>query len=87
MIFLLIQLIHWLAQVIPLLVVVYIILTYVLDPYHPLRQFLAGLVEPMLAPLRRVVPLIGMLDISPIILILLVQLLAQVLTSFLMRFA
>lgn len=87
MIFLLIQLINLLAQVIPLLVIVYIILTYILDTYHPLRHLLASLVEPMLAPIRRVVPLIGMLDISPIILILLVQLLAQVLTSFLMRFA
>jgi len=87
MIILLIQLINLLGRAIPLLVIVYIILTYILDVYHPLRQTFARLVEPMLAPIRRVVPLIGMFDLSPIVLILLVQLLASILTSFLIRFA
>ncbi|GAB4492916.1 MAG: YggT family protein [Anaerolineales bacterium] len=86
MVMLLIQLIGLLVQAIPLLVIVYIVLTYIFDPYHPVRMALANIVEPMLAPIRRVVPLIGMLDISPVILILLVQLLGNFLISILLKF-
>jgi len=35
--------------------------------------------EPILAPLRRIIPTIGMVDITPIIAILLLQIIAQVL--------
>lgn len=62
-------------QVLIILVVVSVILSYFLDPYHPIRRGVDRIVEPMLAPIRRVVPLIGMLDFSPFILILLLQLL------------
>jgi YggT family protein len=80
----LIQLISIISQFIVLLVIVKIILSYFMDPYHPIRQTLDGLVEPMLAPIRRVVPLIGMFDISPLILIILVRILSSVLISFLL---
>ena len=35
--------------------------------------------EPIMAPLRRIIPTIGMIDITPIIAILLLQIIAQVL--------
>ena len=35
--------------------------------------------EPIMAPLRRIIPTIGMVDITPIIAILLLQIIAQVL--------
>jgi YggT family protein len=54
-----------------------------MDPYHPLRRGIDSVVEPMLAPIRRVVPLLGMLDFSPIILILLIQLLSNLIIRFL----
>jgi len=56
-----------------LLVFVYVILSFVMDPYQPLRRWVDSIVDPMLMPIRRVVPLIGMLDISPIILIILIR--------------
>jgi YggT family protein len=79
----LIQLIDIISQFIVLLVIVKVILSYFMDPYHPVRQTIDNLVEPMLAPIRRVVPLIGMFDFSPLILLILVQILASVLKSFL----
>jgi len=79
----LIQLINILSQFIILLVIVKVILSYFMDPYHPLRRTLDGIVEPMLEPIRRVVPLIGMFDFSPLILIILVQILSSVLIRFL----
>jgi YggT family protein len=61
------------------MVLVSVILSYFMDPYHPLRRFLDRIVEPMLAPIRRIVPLVGMLDFSPLILIVLIQLIGNLL--------
>jgi YggT family protein len=44
-------------------------------------QLLVDITEPILAPLRKVVPLIGSVDISPIIAILLVQGIIRVIVS------
>jgi len=83
MIFILAQAIQWFANLIIFLVIVQVILSYFMSPYHPIRSFVDRLVEPLLAPIRRVVPLIGMLDFSPFILIILVQLIEQVLINLL----
>ena len=80
----LIQLINIISQFIILLVIVKVILSYFMDPYHPVRRTIDNLVEPMLAPIRNVVPLIGMFDFSPLILIILVQILSSVMISFLL---
>lgn len=50
------------------------VLSFVLPPFHPVRSFMDRLVQPMLAPLRRIIPPIGGLDLSPIALLLLIQL-------------
>jgi YggT family protein len=72
------------SQLLVLLVVVSVILSYFMDPYHPIRRSIDSVVEPMLAPIRRVVPLIGFLDLSPLILIILLQLLSSIIVSFLL---
>ena len=76
---LLIIFINALQQILVLLIIVSVILSYFMDPYHPIRRGVDRIVEPMLAPIRRVVPLIGMIDISPLILILLIQLIGNLL--------
>lgn len=83
MAYILIRLINIFAQFIVLLVIVKVILSYFMDPYHPVRHTIDNLVEPMLAPIRRIVPLIGMFDFSPLILIILVQILSSALIRFL----
>ncbi len=77
MVYLLAQLIGTLANVLTILVIASVILSWFMSPYHPLREALDRLVEPMLMPIRRVVPLMGGLDFSPMILILLIELIAQ----------
>ena len=62
-----------LGDLLVLLVIISVILSYVMDPYHPVRRWVDAIVEPMLTPIRRVVPLVGMLDFSPIILIILIR--------------
>jgi YggT family protein len=75
----LILVINALQQILVLLIIVSVILSYFMDPYHPVRRALDRLVEPLLTPIRRVVPLIGMLDISPLILIILIQVIGNLL--------
>jgi len=51
------------------------------SPYHPAVEFLYRITEPILAPLRRIIPPFGMVDISPIIAMLLLQIIQQVLVA------
>lgn len=41
-----------------------------LDPYHPIVQFLHNTTEPILAPVRRVIPPMGMMDLSPMVVLI-----------------
>jgi YggT family protein len=75
--------INTLANLIVLLVIVDSILSYFLSPYHPVRNALDRVLNPLLAPIRKLVPLVGMLDLSPLILIILVEILSSALISFL----
>lgn len=77
MIGILITIISALQQILIVLVIVSVILSYFMDPYHPLRRGLDRIVEPMLTPIRRVVPLVGMIDFSPLVLIILIQIIAS----------
>ena len=77
------KIISALANIIVLLVIVDSILSFFINPYHPVRNSLDRLLQPLLAPIRRVVPLVGMFDLSPLILIILVEILSSALISFL----
>jgi YggT family protein len=44
-----------------------------LDPRNPIVQFLVQVTEPVLAPLRRLIPPVAMMDISPIVAFLLLE--------------
>jgi len=79
----LITIIRTVSQFLILLVIVSSVLSFFMSPYHPVKQALDRIVEPMLAPIRRVVPLIGMLDFSPLILIILLDLVSRALIAFL----
>lgn len=79
----LILIVNTLAQLLVLLVFASVILSFFMDPYHPIRRGVDNIVEPMLAPIRRIVPLVGMFDFSPLVLILLIQLATRFLTAFL----
>jgi YggT family protein len=51
------------------------------SPENPIVRFVIEITEPVLAPLRRIVPRIGMMDITPIVAILLMNVILQVLES------
>jgi YggT family protein len=81
---LLAQVINTLAQVYVWIVIASILLSYFMDPYHPVRQGVDNLVKPLLDPIRKVVPPVGMLDFSPLVLIILVQVVSNLLVRFLL---
>jgi len=52
-----------------------------INPYHPAVQFLYQITEPVLQPIRQILPPAGGLDFSPFVAMLLVQLLTSVIAS------
>ncbi len=54
------------------------------DPYHPAVQFLIQITEPLLAPIRRSIPLMGGLDFSPMVALLILWFLEQLLRTLLL---
>ena len=87
MIYFLFQLINLATSALFLLVLTYVIISYFMSPFHPFRMWVNRMVEPMLSPIRRYVPPIGMFDFSPVILLFLIQLLGYLLKRILLLFA
>lgn len=68
-----------LLQVLSLAVFARVILSWFpVDPTNPIVKVLFDLTEPILAPFRRVVPRIGMIDLSPLAALLVLRLLSDV---------
>jgi YggT family protein len=61
------------------IIIISSLLTFILSPYHPLREALARITNPLLDPIRRLMPVTGMFDFSPLILILLIELVSRLL--------
>jgi len=53
------------------------------DPRHPAVLFLHRVTEPLLAPIRRIIPPLGMIDISIIVLFILLHVAERVLFNIL----
>jgi YggT family protein len=73
--------INFIILIISLVVIAKILLSYFVAPYQPVRLFIDRIVDPMLRPIQRIIPPIGGLDISPIILLIIVQILGRLVVS------
>lgn len=80
----LVQMIDLLTNLLTILVVIWTIVSWILPPYHPLREALDRVVEPMLAPIRRIMPATGPIDFSPMVLIILLILVSRILMTILL---
>ena len=71
-----------LCNVLAIAILVRAVLSWIptLRPDNPLVRFLNDITEPILAPLRRVIPMVGMMDLSPLIAMILLNFGGQILT-------
>lgn len=53
------------------------------NPYHPIRPFFESLSRPFLRPIQRIVPLVGAVDLSPFILLIVIQVLLMLPVAYL----
>ncbi|MCD6291079.1 MAG: YggT family protein [Anaerolineae bacterium] len=75
--------INILFQVLSWAIIIRVLLTWFpnIDPDNPLVQILRSITDPVLEPARRIVPSIGMIDISPIVVLIVLEVVRQVLIS------
>ena len=69
------------ANIFSFLVIAKVLLSYFMSPYHPILQTINQVVEPLLSPIRNRMPTIGMFDFSPIVLLVLIQIIEYILTA------
>jgi len=84
--------INLLARALSLAIIVRILLSWIpLDRENPtvamIYRLIYGLTEPILGPIRRLLPSLGGLDLSPMLGLLLVEVLQRVLLTLLVRLA
>ena len=70
---LLINIVQTIGTLLMAVVIIDIIISYFVSPYNQIRMLLDRIVNPMLNPLRRVIPPLGGIDFSPVVLIILIQ--------------
>ena len=73
--------INTITQIFIWVVIASSLLSFFLPPYHPVREALDRIVDPFLEPIRRLVPAAGTFDFSPLILIIVVQVVARILIA------
>lgn len=52
-----------------------------LDPRNPVLEFLVAVTEPILAPLRAVMPKLGFIDLTPMVAIILLNVIGRVIAG------
>ena len=70
-------------QTLDIILLLYVLMSWFMSPYHPIRQGLGRIIEPFLAPIRNVMPQAGMMDFSPIVLFIILFILESLLRSLL----
>lgn len=68
-------------QLFTLLIVIDVLLSYFMDPYQPIKRTLDQIVAPFLNPIRRALPQTGMVDFSPLVLIIILQILVMIIRA------
>ena len=77
------SILYVLERTLVLLIVLKVLLSYFMDPFHPFRQSVDRIVDPMLNPIRHIVPSFGRFDFSPLILLILIEVIFRVILNIL----
>ena len=71
----------WVIKAFSWLLFIYVILSWVLSPYHPVRQSMARIIEPILQPIRQLLPQSGPIDFSVMVLFIILILVQNLMQS------
>ena len=78
----------FLARILNFAILIRVLLSWIsVGPNNALVIFIYEITEPILAPIRRLMPSLGGLDLSPIIALILIQVAERVLLTLLRRIA
>jgi YggT family protein len=80
---LIITIVNAVITVLTFTVIIYTLLRFILDSYHPVISTLGRVIEPILTPIRKHVPPVSGLDFSPLILIIALQIVGSLLVALL----
>ncbi len=72
----LLDLIQLICQVLTLAILIRIVVSWVSSGPNMLTKMLDQITEPMLAPLRRFIPRVGTIDFTPLVAVIILQLIA-----------
>ncbi|MHB1127861.1 MAG: YggT family protein [Bacillota bacterium] len=73
-------------QVLDLLIIARVIMSWIKhDPYNPIIRFVNEITEPVLSPFRKLMPRGSMIDLSPLLAILILQLVERLVIQFLVK--
>ena len=75
------QVVNIIGNVLTLFIIADALMSFFVSPFHPLRQALGRILNPLYAPLRKVIPSVGMMDFTPIVLLLIIQVLQNIIIS------
>lgn len=71
-----------LVQLYSLVMLARVLMSWIqIDPYSPLARTIYNLTEPVLAPIRNLMPPAGMIDFSPMVAMILLFVLAEIIRS------
>jgi YggT family protein len=73
---------NFLFGALSILILIRVLMSWIpnLDPYNPIVRLIHQLTDPILEPARRLIPPIGGLDLSPLIVLLLIDFVIRPLT-------
>lgn len=79
-----IQLVNLVFGLFELLILARVLLSWInASPYSPIVQFLHNVTEPILAPVRRLLPPTGMFDLSPVVVLIAAMVLQRIIIQLL----
>ena len=77
------QIVVLIANILTLLIIVDALSSFFVSPFHPLRQALGRVLNPIYAPVRRILPPVGMMDFTPLVVMIIIQILEYILVRIL----
>jgi YggT family protein len=78
------RLMQWVFYGLMGLILIGVVFSWV-NPYAPMAPFVQALTDPMLRPLRRFIPLVGSIDLTPLVALLLLQIALRLIDMVILR--